>query len=141
LRDGKPLVWHAYVTVGQKVSLLHSASHYRARSGEQRAIISRANRYLHWQDLLAFKRSGFQRFDWGGMFEDESDPACANINKFKREFGGELVRTYACTIPVTTRGRMFLMARHGWEKFQGLQSSLRRSRLAAASLVSLVATD
>lgn len=141
LREGEALVWHAYVTVGKTVSLLHTASHYRHKSNQQRALISRANRYLHWRDFLAFKRLGFQRLDWGGMFEDESDPACASINNFKREFGGEPIRTYGCTIPVTARGRMFLLARRGVGTLLDWKRSLSGSPLATVFLVSLVVQD
>jgi hypothetical protein len=124
-REGEPLVWHAYVTIDDTASLLYTASHYRDKHNEQRALIGRANRALHWRDAQAFKRLGFRRFDWGGMFEDESDPARASVNTFKRDFGGALVRMYGCTIPVTAKGRLVLLARRGLAKLRGWRSRSR----------------
>jgi len=56
--------------------------------------------------MLQFKETGITRYDWGGLFEDESVPENAGINKFKKDFGGQPVRTYDCTLPVTLRGRI-----------------------------------
>jgi hypothetical protein len=103
-REDEVLVWHAYMTDGRSASLLHTASHFRG------AVIARANRWHHWRDMLAFKALGYERFCWGGMFEDESAPERANINNFKREFGGRLERNYNCTFPVTLRGRAAMAA-------------------------------
>jgi len=56
--------------------------------------------------MLQFKEMGIKRYDWGGLFEDESIPENAGINKFKKDFGGQQVRTYDCTVPVTLKGRI-----------------------------------
>jgi hypothetical protein len=109
-REGQVLVWHAYMTDGRSASLLHTASHFRGVDKSERAVIARANRWHHWRDMLAFKALGFERFCWGGVFEDESAPERANINNFKREFGGQLERNYNCTFAVTVRGRAAMAA-------------------------------
>ena len=85
--------------------MLHSASLFRGKAAADRAVVGRANRWLHWRDMLEFKRRGLQRYDWGGMFEDESVPEQASINSFKREFGGAATRTYNCTVPLTFWGK------------------------------------
>ena len=114
VRDGEPLVWHAYLTAA-KVSWLHySGSCFRDKENDYRSLVGRANRWLHWRALMQFQEAGMMRYDWGGMFEDESAPERAGINGFKRSFGGRLERTYNCTLPVTFRGQVYVPLRNAW---------------------------
>ena len=115
-RNGEPLVWHAYVVFGKTVRLQYTASCFRDREDDYRALVGRANRWLHWKEMLRFKRIGLERFDWGGLFEDESLPGHAGINKFKKEFGGQQVRSFNCTVPVTLRGRVYLPLSEAWRR-------------------------
>lgn len=117
-RQGEALVWHAYVVAGNAVSLHYSSSCYRDRESDYRALVGRANRWLHWQDMLRFKQLGTVRYDWGGLFEDESAPDRAGINEFKRNFGGRKERTYDCEVPVTLKGRIYLPLRDAWRKLR-----------------------
>jgi hypothetical protein len=110
-REGERLVWHAHLRAGRTVQLAHSASLYRGMNDDYRSLVARANRWLHWQDMLAFKAAGAVHYDWGGMFADESTPERAGINRFKRTFGGSPVLAYECTVPVTLRGRLWLTLR------------------------------
>jgi hypothetical protein len=110
-KDRHTLVWHAYMTHGQKIALLHSASLLRGVQDGDRALLARANRWLHWRDMLHFKEVGLRFYDWGGLFVDESDPARAGINRFKREFGGRSVCTYDCSVAVTMKGIAYLKLR------------------------------
>jgi len=126
-RDGERLVWHAHLAAGRIVQLAHSASLYRNLSAEQRTLIARANRWLHWQDMLAFKAEGALHYDWGGMFADESTPERAGINRFKRSFGGAPALAYECILPVTLRGRLWLTLRGA------LRREAKRPRPAAAN--------
>ena len=96
--------------------LVHSVSLFRDRDPAYRALVGRANRWLHWRDLLLFKAQGVKRYDWGGMFEDESGPGHAGINRFKRSFGGQRVRCWDCTLGVTLRGRAWLPLRDAWRR-------------------------
>jgi lipid II:glycine glycyltransferase (peptidoglycan interpeptide bridge formation enzyme) len=105
------LVWHAYIVWRTSAALLYSASHFRHRSGAQRALVGRANRWLHWKDMLHFKRIGFKHYDWGGLFDDESSADRAGINGFKRDFGGERIAAYNWTMPLTLKGRLYLAGR------------------------------
>ena len=117
-QNGEALVWHAHVMFGSTAGLLYSGSCFRNKEGNYRALVGRANRWLHWKDLLRLKEMGIKRYDWGGMFEDESVPERAGINKFKRDFGGRQVRTYNCTVPVTLRGRVYLPLREAWRRLK-----------------------
>lgn len=117
LRGDEPLVWHAHVLCGRTVGLQHTASLFRGQDNDFRALVGRANRWLHWQDMLKFKAMGFARYDWGGLFADESTPERAGINRFKRDFGGEQIRVYECTAPANLRGRVYLPLREAWRRW------------------------
>ena len=113
-RDGEALVWHAHVLSGKTAGLMYSGSCFRNRDNDYRALVGRANRWLHWQDMLQLRTIGMSRYDWGGLFEDESTPERAGINNFKRDFGGQPGRSYDSTVPVTFRGRVYLPVRDAW---------------------------
>jgi hypothetical protein len=115
-RNGAALVWHAYVMCGDAARLQYSASCFRNRESGYRALVGRANRWLHWRDMLRFREIGIKRYDWGGLFEDESVPERAGINKFKKDFGGREERTYDCTVPVTLKGRIWLPLSNAWRR-------------------------
>jgi len=115
-RNGEALVWHAYVMSGKTARLQYTGSCFRNRENDYRALVGRANRWLHWREMLRFKEMGIKRYDWGGLFEDESVPERAGINQFKKDFGGQQVRTYDCTVPVTLRGRIWLALRDAWRR-------------------------
>jgi hypothetical protein len=113
-RNGEALVWHAFVIAGKAASLQYTGSCFRDRDNDYRALVGRANRWLHWREMLRFRALGITRYDWGGLFEDESVPERAGINRFKKEFGGEAVQTYDCTVAVSPRGRIWLPLRDVW---------------------------
>ncbi|HJS37814.1 MAG TPA: GNAT family N-acetyltransferase [Burkholderiales bacterium] len=115
-RDAEALVWHAHVLCAGTAGLQYTASHFRGQDNDFRALVGRANRWLHWQDMQKFKSMGFSRYDWGGLFADESTPERAGINRFKRDFGGEQVRLYECRVPVSARGRVYLPLRDAWRR-------------------------
>ena len=125
-RDGERLVWHAYVTDGRTVALLHSASHFRGSSGANRALLGRANRWLHWRDMLAFRQIGVATYDWGGLFEDESVPEQASINRFKRRFGGRPHCVYTCVAMLTVRGRAYRVLRGVLDRAEDRVAQARR---------------
>ena len=62
-QSAEALVWHAYVMSGETAGLLHSGSCYRNREGDYRALVGRANRWLHWKDMLQLKAMGTQCYD------------------------------------------------------------------------------
>jgi len=91
---GEPLVMHSYLADPQtgRACFLHSASHYRAaEDAAVRNLAGRANRYLHFQDMLLLKRRGFAIYDLGGYAVQSTDPELLKINQFKDSFGGDLI--------------------------------------------------
>src|SRR5882672_4781722 len=84
-RNGEELVWHAYVMCGQTAWLQYTCSCFRNKGNDYRALIGRANRWLHWRQMLRFKEMGMTRYDWRGLFDDESVPEHAGVNRFKKD--------------------------------------------------------
>lgn len=117
-RDGEALVWHAYLVSGKAAWLQYTGSCFRNMENDYRALVGRANRWLHWREMLRFKEMGIMRYDWGGLFEDESVPERAGINRFKKDFGGRQERSYDCTVPVSLRGRAWLPVRDAWRRLR-----------------------
>lgn len=113
-RNGEALVWHAYVISGKSAWLQYTGSCFRNRENDYRALVGRANRWLHWKGMLRFRQMGMERYDWGGLFEDESVPESAGINEFKGSFGGRRERSYHCTVPVSLKGKIYLPLRDAW---------------------------
>ena len=91
---GESLVMHCYLSdrEEQRVRLLSSVSLFRLESSsERRNLLGRANRYLHYCDMLHFKSQGFSIYDLGGYAEGTEDPVLRKINDFKDGFGGVLL--------------------------------------------------
>ncbi len=91
---GVELVMHSYLVdrgIG-RARLLHSASllHGLTESAA-RATVGRANRFLHYEDMLYFKRLGLQTYDFGGYAHDAIGGDLVTINRFKQGFGGRLL--------------------------------------------------
>ena len=114
---GETLTWHAYLTSGSRARLTHSVSLYRNRTDAgERALIGRANRFHHWEDMVRFQTEGIRTYDLGGWYPGAEDPKLLQINKFKEEFGGRVVCCFNCTRGVTLRGRVVLSVRSlGWK--------------------------
>jgi hypothetical protein len=110
--SGETLVWHAYHRGKNRITLLHSASLVPdgATSG-WRTKLGRANRFHHWRDLLEFKMAGITHYDFGGWYEGKSDHKRLQINKFKEEFGGQIVREFICDHSLTWKGALYLRLR------------------------------
>jgi len=92
LYGGATVVWHVHAVTQEKATLLHSASHFRQLDdNEARAVVGRANRLLHWRDMLFFKAEGKSVYDFGGWYASTENVELLRINQFKEGFGG--VRT------------------------------------------------
>jgi hypothetical protein len=111
-QDGATMVWHGYHCTGNRATLLYSASDWAAGdTSAGRSKLGRANRFQHWQDLLSFKAERISTYDFGGWYEGQTDRKRLQINKFKEEFGGQVIRNYICEHPLTWKGTLFLRAR------------------------------
>jgi lipid II:glycine glycyltransferase (peptidoglycan interpeptide bridge formation enzyme) len=92
--NGEVLVMHSYIydKDAGRVRLLHTASLFRLEDKNKRNLVGRANRYLHYMDMMYFADEGFNIYDMGGYAFNTSDPELRRINDFKDCFGGELLK-------------------------------------------------
>ena len=82
---------HVFISDGFRVRLYYSWSDFRSCSNDSRAKIGRANKSLHWFEILKSKQLGFELYDFGGL---SIDGKTDNIDKFKKSFGGYLVNEW-----------------------------------------------
>lgn len=94
--EDKVLCYHAYIIDEKRARCLYSASHFRESSDTKyRVLVGMANRYLHWNDMIAFKNQGLSVYDFGGVVpQNDKNQERQNITKFKAEFGGKMVEEY-----------------------------------------------
>ena len=106
--DSLVLVQHAYIRTPARAILLYSASHHRQYdNGALRGLVGRANRYLHWRDMLHFRQQGVAFYDLGGVdAPDSADSPTMGITEFKKGLGGTTVATYSCLIPCSFKGAL-----------------------------------
>lgn len=103
-KKGPLSIYHAYVYDEEEVVLIYSVSDFRDYSVD-RNLAGRANKYLHYQDMLMFKRQGLKVYDWGNV----SDPDNLNgIDNFKLSFGGTLKTKYNILIGCNLIGKIFV---------------------------------
>lgn len=91
------LVMHAYIEDEHRGRLNMSASRLIKEQEDfkkTRALIGYANRYLHFQDMLHFKKTGKNIYDFGGYAKGTEDKTLDGINKFKLGFGGTIVEEF-----------------------------------------------
>jgi hypothetical protein len=94
LSNGQCLVFHSYLIDWsiKRVRLLHSVSdlHNNALTPAEKQLIGRANRLLHYDDMLYFREEGVLIYDFGGYAFQTTDKSLMGINNFKDSFGGTL---------------------------------------------------
>jgi hypothetical protein len=111
-KDGASLVWHAYYRSKTYSCLLYSASLFRSSTNTSyRNMLGRANRYHHWQDIVRFKNLGISIYDFGGWYGGNKDQEKLGINKFKEEFGEEVITKFNCVHGITMKGKLYLQLR------------------------------
>ncbi len=98
-----PCVFHSYIIDSSNARLLHSCSEFRVQDNAIKNTIGRANKFLHYKDMLYLKELGVVSYDWGGI----SNPKQPNgIDKFKMSFGGEPIDYYNCTINLSLKAKI-----------------------------------
>ena len=126
----RTVAWHVHVAVNRRATLLHSASHFRnLDDNELRAVVGRANRLLHWKDIIGFKAEGLEVYDFGGWYAGSEDQALLKINQFKEGFGGSRVEQVNAALALSWRGWVYLKVRHLLSPRQRKQLQLRLQAL------------
>jgi hypothetical protein len=90
--DQRILAAHAYLCDREAgtVRLLLS-SNIRLTERIDASFIGRANKLLHFKDMVHFKENGYLVYDFGGYAYNTSERQRQGINAFKQSFGGKLV--------------------------------------------------
>lgn len=73
--------------------LIHSAS-ARFADESDAGLVGRANRLLHFENLIRYREMGLKVYDWGGIAKGTTDPVKMGINRFKEAFGGKEICEY-----------------------------------------------
>lgn len=109
---GEILAARAYFLGDTRARLIYSASLFRLQADSTvRNRIGRANRLLHWEDMLCFRELGVTRYDMGGWYTGTRNDALLRINAFKQEFGGDVIDEWDVFRPGSPRGWVYLRAR------------------------------
>lgn len=108
-KNGEMLAGHLYFADGDRARMFYSCSRRFMDNGIPKNEIGRANRYLHWRDILYFKKNNYKLYDFFGLSLDERNIDQQNINQFKRSFGGEEVVEYRSFIPKSLKGNLLIL--------------------------------
>jgi hypothetical protein len=123
--QGNALVYHANYRDHRRATSMELPSLYRKMADStERNLISRANRYLTWRDIMRYKQEGLEVFDFGGWYQG-TDPAMLTINEFKRGFGGRVLREYECEQILTLKGWVVLHAASLLERVGSIAAKFR----------------
>ena len=113
IQNEKELSYHAYVVNGENARLLYSCSNFRSNSKDDKNLIARANKFLHWEDIKYFKNNNYKVYDFGGITSFENPNG---IDKFKMSFNGNREDYYNIVIPVTIKGKLSLIIKKIFKK-------------------------
>ena len=108
-KDGRKLGSHLYMVDGIRATMLYSCSGRFTETDIPPIQIGRANRFLHWQDLLFLKAENYKVYDFLGLSIDKKNKAQQNINDFKRGFGGYEEIGYQSVVPKTIKGMLMIL--------------------------------
>ena len=72
-----------------------------------RNLIGRANRLLHWNEIIFFKNASCKVYDFGGL-SNSADTKLVHIDEFKKGFGGKIVVEYNQKIGISILGKLVL---------------------------------
>lgn len=85
--DNELLCVHSYVLDGyDRACLVHTFSLFRYYDNDTKNMIGRANKFLHYKDIIYFKNLGFNIYDFGGYRLNPPNQEFINVNNFKRGF-------------------------------------------------------
>ena len=105
MRKDKLVVYHVYMYDENETVLMFSVSDFRDESID-RNLAGRANKLLHYYDMLHFKKLGLKQYDWGNISNKDNPNG---IDNFKISFGGEVCDKYNILVGNTLLGKLFVL--------------------------------
>lgn len=113
-RFEKGKIYHIYVADGNLALLHFSVSDFRNKDVDNN-LAGRANKLLHYKDLLFFREHGYNVYDWGNVSSFENPNG---IDNFKISFGGVPKVVYSVYIANGFIGKFLLMVKAILEKIK-----------------------
>jgi len=104
--EDKYIVWHLYLKNTKKLRLLYSASLLSENKDDAKLIV-RANKMLHFEDIVLAKEKGFLVYDLGGVALN--DQSREGINKFKLGFTKDMSISNNFVVANTFLGKVLLL--------------------------------
>lgn len=100
------LAMHCYICDTSRIRLYLSATYPRTfNAADDKQIIGRANKLLHWEDIVSAKNKGILLYDLGGI---STNGNLKGIDSFKQQFGGEKTLEYNQIIGKTFKGKVLI---------------------------------
>jgi hypothetical protein len=79
---------------------------------ERQKLLSKANRYSHYKDMLQLKSLGFAAYDFGGLSDGaDTNTKWTHIDEFKMFFGGSVQVYYNSILYNSLKSRAYLKLR------------------------------
>ena len=79
---------------------------------ERQKLLTRANRYSHYHDMLQLKALGFSAYDFGGLSDGaDVNTKWTHIDEFKMFFGGSVQLYYNSILYNTLKSKAYLKLR------------------------------
>ncbi len=98
-------------------------------TNNERRLIGRANKYLHWREIQSAKKRGMDWYNFGGEVFREEDKG---VNDFKRRFGAIRGYDYNIFTPKSIIGKICVhLLYHKWKK--NFNSNQSKSNLNTGS--------
>ncbi len=117
--EGNVLAYHLVFLTPKRARQLIAISPYKAAPRVAwRNAVSRANCLVHWHNFVRYSDQGIREFYFGGWYPGKTDIRLLGINRFKKSFGGRVVREYDCAQPVTLKGWLLLTAAQTITRFR-----------------------
>lgn len=117
---GEVCIYHTYLIDDIHARLLYSASLFRMIDGDDstnaKQVIGRANRMLHYEDMLYLKQMGLKIYDWGGAGREDD---VISITKFKESFGGKEIYLHNSDVCNGIKAKIVILASQIKRKIKG----------------------
>lgn len=111
--------YYTYIRHDTRITTQFSCSNFRLNADAAgRNRVGRANKYLHYYNMVNFKNEGCTLYEFGGYHEDENGKPATGIDNFKKTFGGTTFTEYSFYYPRTLKGRLVLCT--GVKKLEAL---------------------
>jgi hypothetical protein len=110
-RSGVMLAGHVYRLSALRPELAYSFRGAEPDADKERLkLLSKANRYSHYCDMLHFKSEGFTEYDFGGL-SDGHEIKGRRIDEFKMYFRGTVRPCYNSILYNTIKSKTYLVLR------------------------------